>query len=160
MLHEECIALSYGLDTHIQRNTHTNKIYTEFEMCYQNLLKNISKIPETKLQQIKTKLLNICDKNAKIKLPYKNRKIVNELSKQNDIVIVKPDKGRDVVILENGKYTKKCFNILITTQVHKLNEDPTKKLERKVQNILSKIKSNLTINKYKQLYPSGSSPEK
>ena len=55
--HEECIALSYGLDTHIPRNTNTNKVYTEFEMFYQSLLKNISNIPETKLQQIKTKLL-------------------------------------------------------------------------------------------------------
>ena len=33
-------------------------------------------------------------------------------------------------------------------------------MERKVQNILRKIKSKLTINEYKQLYPSGSSPGK
>ena len=94
MSHEECIALSYGLDTHIPKNTNTNKIYTEFEMFYQNLLKNTSNIPETKLQQIKTKLLSTCDKYTKIKVPYKHRKIVNKLSKRNDIVILKADKGR------------------------------------------------------------------
>ena len=33
-------------------------------------------------------------------------------------------------------------------------------MERKVQNILRKIKSKLTINQYTQLYPSGSSPGK
>ena len=37
--HEEYIALSCGLYTHIPRSTNTNKICTEFEMFYQNLLK-------------------------------------------------------------------------------------------------------------------------
>ena len=119
--HEECIALSYGLDTHIPRNTNTNKIYTEFEMFYQSLLKNISNIPETKLQQIKTKLLRTCDKYTKIKVPYKHRKAVNELSKWNDIVILKADKGRGVVILDRGKYTKKCLDILNTMEIYKEN---------------------------------------
>ena len=32
--HEEYIALSYGLDTHIPSNTNTNKIYTEFKVFY------------------------------------------------------------------------------------------------------------------------------
>ena len=135
-------------------------MYTEFEMFYQNLLKNISNIPETKLQQIKTKLLSTCDKFAKIKVRYKHRKIVYELSKRNDIVILKADKGRGVVILDRRKYTKKCLAILNLTQFQKLNKDPTKTMERKVQNILRKINSKLTINEYKQLYSSGSSPGK
>ena len=160
MSHEECIALSYGLDTHIPMNTNANKIYTEFEMFYQNLLKNISNIPEAKLQQSKTKLPSACDKYAKTKAPYKHRKIVNELSKRNDIVILIADKGRGVIILDRGKCTKKCLDILNTTQFQKLNKDPMKTMERKVRNILRKIKSKLTINEYKQLYPSGSSPGK
>ena len=129
-------------------------------MFYQNLLKNISNIPETKLQQIKTKLLSTCDKYTKIKVPYKHRKIVNKLSKRNDIVILKADKGRGVVILVKGKYTKKCLEILNTTQFQNLNKNLTITMERKVQNILRKIKSKLTINQYTQLYPSGSSPGK
>ena len=39
---------------------------------------------------------------------YKHRKIVKELSKRNDIVILKADKGRGVVILDRRKCTKKC----------------------------------------------------
>ena len=118
-------------------------------MFYQNLRKNISSIPETKLQQIKTKLLSNCDKYAKIKVPYKHRKIVNELSKRNDIVILKADEGRGVVILDGRKYTKKSLDILNSTQFKKLNKDPTKITERKVQSMLRKIKSKLTINEYK-----------
>ena len=90
-------------------------------------------------------------------MPYKHRKVVNELSKWNDIVILKADKGRRVVILDRGKYTK-CLDILNTTQYQTLNKDPTKTMEWKVQNILQKIKSKLTINECKQLYPSVSSP--
>ena len=36
--------------------------------------------------------------------------------------------------------------------------DPTKSTEEKVQRTLRKIKSKLTIQEYKRLYPSGSSP--
>ena len=135
-------------------------MYTEFEFFYQNLLKNISNIPETKLQQIKTKLRSTCDKYTETKVPYKHRKIVNELSKQIDIVILKAVKGRSVVILDRGKYTKRCLNILNTTQFQKQNKDPMKTMMRKVWSILQKIKSKLTINEYKQLYPSGLSPGK
>ena len=78
----------------------------------------------------------------------------------NDIVILKDDKGKGVVTLDRRNYTKKYLDILNTTRFQKLNKDPAKKMERKVQNILWKIKSKLSINEYKQLYPSGSSPEK
>ena len=53
--------------------------YTEFEGFYQGLLKDNSDIPETELQLIKTKLRNTCEKYTKIKVPYKYRKIINEL---------------------------------------------------------------------------------
>ena len=45
-------------------------------------------------------------------------------------------------------------------QFKKLNLDPTKTTERKVQNALLKIKSKLSVNEYKRLYPIGSSPGK
>ena len=85
---DEYIALSYGLDMHIPNKASTNKIYTEFEMFSQSFLKNISSIPETKSKQIKTKLLSTCDKQ---------RKTVTVLSKRNNIVILKADKGRGVL---------------------------------------------------------------
>lgn len=42
----------------------------------------------------------------------------------------------------------------------KLNHDPTKVTERKVQNALCKIKWKLSINEYKRIYPTGSLLEK
>ena len=43
--------------------------------------------------------------------------------------------------------------MLNTNQFVKLNLDPTKTTERKVQKVLRKIKSKFSPNEYKQLYP-------
>ena len=89
-------------------------IYTEFEVFYQGLLKDIGNIPETELQLIKTKLRNTWEKYTKIKEPYKYRKIINELRKREDIAVLKADKGRDVVIMNRDKYHEKCLELLDT----------------------------------------------
>ena len=157
---EQYILLSYGLDTHIPSKANTNMIYTEFEVFYQGLLKGIGNIPETELQLIKTKLRNTWEKYTKIKEPYKYRKIINELRKREDIAVLKADKGRGIVIMNRDKYNEKCLELLDTEQFQKLNHDPTKTTERKVQNALRKIKSKLSINEYKRIYPASSSPGK
>ena len=93
-------------------------------------------------------------------MPYKYRKNINELIKREYIAVVKAYKGRGVVIMNRDKYHKKCLELLDTEQFQKLNHDPTKTTERKVQNTLCKIKSKLSINEYKRIYPTGSSPGK
>ena len=102
--YEQYIALPYVLDTHIPSRINANMIYTEFDILYQCLLKKIGNITETELQLIKTKLQNTCEKYTKIKVPYKYRKIVNELWKREDIAILKADKGKGVVIMNIDKY--------------------------------------------------------
>ena len=75
----EITALSYGLDTHIPTNTNSNTIATEFELFFQNLLRDISNIPESETSKIKTKLRNTCEKYSKVKVPYRDRfKIIKE----------------------------------------------------------------------------------
>ena len=91
-------------------------IYTEFEVFYQGLLKDIGNIPETELQLIKAKLRNTCEKDTKIKVPYKYRKIINELRKREAIAVLKADKGRSIVIMNSDKYHEKCFELLDTEQ--------------------------------------------
>ena len=145
---EQYILLSYGLDIHILSKANTNMIYTEFEVFYQGLLKDIGKIPKTELQLIKTKLRNPWEKYTKIKEPYKYRKIINKLRKREDIAVLKADKGRGIVIMNKDKYPEKCLELLDAEQFQKLNYDPTKTTERTVQNALRKIKSKLSINEY------------
>ena len=69
--------------------------------------------------------------------------------KRNDIVIMKKDKNRVVVIMKKSKYTEKGLAIPSTKQFQKLKLDPTKSTEVKVQRMVRKIKSKLTIPEYK-----------
>ena len=156
----EITALSYGLDTHILTNTNANTIATEFELFFQDLLRDISNIPECQLSKIKTKLRNTYKKYSKVKFPYKHRKIVLELSKNENIVTLKQDKGRGVVVMDKHKYIEKCMSFLTTKQSKQVDSDPTKTLESKVQRSLRKLKSKLSPYEYKKLYPTGSSPGK
>ena len=91
---EEMTALASGLDHHISTNINKNAIFTEFEQFFQNLLRDISHIPENELSRIKTKLRNTCAKYCNVKVPYKYRDIVSKLSKREDIVILKQDRKR------------------------------------------------------------------
>ena len=50
--------------------------------------------------------------------------------------------------------------MLNTKQFKKLDNDPTKTTERKIQRMLRKIKPKLSEHEYKVLYPSGTSPGK
>ena len=125
--HEELNALSYGLDHHIPTKANKNVVSKEFEHFFQNLLKDISSIPESELAQIKTKLRNSCEKYCNVKVPKHQKNVINNLMKSNDIVIIiKQDKGRGVVIMDKNKYTEKGLTILSMKQFQKLKLNPTK----------------------------------
>ena len=157
---EEITALFYGLDTHIPTNTDNNTIATEFELFSQNVLRDILDIPESEISKIETKLRNTCEKYSKVKVLYRHRKIVLELSKNKNIVILKQDKGRGVVVMDKHKYLEKCMSMLTTKHFKLVDSDPTKTLESKVQRSLRKLKSRLSTYEYKKLYPTGSCPGK
>ena len=93
-------------------------------------------MPETEISKIKTKLRNTCEKYCNIKVPYSQRKIISNLSKRDDIVIFKQDKGRWVMIMDKTKYAEKCLIMLSTKQFLNVETDPTKPLEIKIQRIL------------------------
>ena len=101
-----------------------------------------------------------CEKYSRINVPYKYRKIVNDLSRNKNIVIMKQDKRKGVVVMDRGKYFDKCLAMLNTEQFVQLQKDPTNSLERKVQRTLRKIKQKLPTDVYAKLYPTGSSPGK
>ena len=73
---------------------------------------------------------------------------------------MKQDNGRGVVVIDEHKYTEKCLEMLNTKQFSKISVDPTKKTEAKIQRVLRKVKSKLTIQENHRLYPAGSCPGK
>ena len=73
-----------------------------------------SHIPEVQLSQAKTKLRDACAKYCRMKIPHKHRKTIENVSKRDDVIIVKQDKGRRVVLMDKNKYTEKCMLFLNT----------------------------------------------
>ena len=134
--------------------------YTEFETYYQTIVHKLTNLPETEISHLKTKLRSVCEKYNTIKIVYKEKEIINRLSKNPRIIVLRQDHGRGIVIIDKGKYTEKCMKILNTKQFFKLQKDPTKNIEMKIQKAVRKIKNKLSPKEYLNIYPTGSSPGK
>ena len=83
---------------------------------------------------------------------------MEKLYKNPDIVILRQDKGRGVVILDKTVYISKGENFLGGPEFEKLSSDPTKTFQRQVQETLLGMKKKFTKKMYKKLYPSSSRP--
>ena len=62
--------------------------------------------------------------------------------------------------MDKTNYQEKCLALLNTNQFVKLNRDPTKQIKTKIQRVLRKNKTNISLQEYLHLYPTGSSPGK
>ena len=141
--------MPYGLDHHISSKTDPNLIYAEFESYFQTIKHKITNLPKIQISHLKTKLRNTSEQYNNINVPYKEKEIINKLKKNQNIMLLRQDKGRGIVIIDRNRYTNKCLNILNTEQFRKLGRDPTKLIEAKIQRAVRKIKSHLsnqTIN--------------
>ena len=63
------------------------------------------------------------------KVPNYQKRVVNNLSKREGIIIMKQDKDRGVIIMDKAKYTDKYLELLSEKQFQRLNFDPTKSTE-------------------------------
>ena len=82
---------SFRLDHHIPTKS-KDVANVEFEQFYQGLLRNLTHIPDNELTSLKAKLRSTCEKYSKINVPYKYKKVIDNLSKNKNIVILKQDK--------------------------------------------------------------------
>ena len=65
--------------------------------------------------------------------------MIDQLSRNKDLCILKQDKWRIVVLMDRTKYRNKSLEILETNQFIKFNHDPTKSVEGKIQRLLKKF---------------------
>ena len=93
-----------------------------------------------------------------VKIPFRYRQAIKRLSNNKNIVILKQDKGRGVVLLNRSKYIEKCLSIVNSNQFLQVDKDPTASIERKVQRTLRKRKYKITSLLYSKIYPTGPSP--
>ena len=91
----------------------------------------------------------------------RQHRVLRNLRKNKNIVIIKPDKGNGVVILDRKLYDNAIQEIISdTSKFEKLNEDPTLKREASLQRLLRKLKQKNVFNENEsdKSYPSGSAP--
>ena len=120
-----------------------SEIFTTFEKILCSFLNN-HKSEETK-SQIKARLSYLANSYFYNYKPspriLRQHRILRNLGKNKDIVIMKPDKGNGVVILDRKLYNNTIEEIISdTSRFEKLNEEPMLKREASLQRFLHKLK--------------------
>ena len=139
------------------------EILTTFEKIHYSLINNLES-EETK-NQIRAHLTYLANSYFYSYKPspriLRQRRVLRNLRKNKDIVVTKPDKGNEVVILDRKPYDNAIQEIISgTSKFEKLNEDPTLKREASLQRFLRKLKQKNVFNEnvYDKLHPSGCAP--
>ena len=161
---DEKDALKFGL-THSIFPPYINKtdIYASFESIYQSMKSHLN--DKSNDSKLKSELSHAAQLYVNSFQPsnkdIKTHKILKNLHKNKDIIILKPDKGNGVVILNKIDYVKGIYDIINDKNKFKeLNNDPTINREGKLQRFLRDLKKKGKIDKdaYNSIYPSGSQP--
>ena len=93
----------------------------------------------------------------------KKHRTLQTLKNNPNVMILKPDKGNGVVILDRNIYLDSCFNILNDKSKFKLlDNDPTLLREGRLKRFISQLKKKRSIdaNTYCYIFPKGSQPAK
>ena len=96
-------------------------------------------MPEHYTMALKTKLLHTCEKYSHVRVPCKYRTVIDNLRRNKDLVILKQDKGKNVVLLNRTVYIEKCLSIRNTQQFQQLDISPTAANENEIQRALREI---------------------
>ena len=91
----------------------------------------------------------------------KKLRVLKELKKNKNIVILKPDKGNGVAVLDRTDYDQGILKIINdTSKFRPIKEDPTLLREGRLQRLLRKLKKDchLANEVYENIYPKGSQP--
>ena len=100
MSNKEYTALSFGLDHHIPTKSKDVAREVKFQQFYQGLFTGLIHLPDNVLSLLKTKLRSTCEKYSQVNVPYKYKKVIDNLSKNKTILTLEQDKGRGIVILD------------------------------------------------------------
>ena len=93
----------------------------------------------------------------------KKQGILTKLRNNKDVVILRPDKGNDVVIVDKVMHKSNVYELLnYESEFKRLTSDPTKLGEGQLQRYLRKLnnKGYFDENVYDDIYPAGSLPSR
>lgn len=96
MAEDEYNDLGFRLDHRILARTNKNVINTEFVLYLQSINRLVNEVPDN--------LRNMCDIYNRIRVSYKFRKIVEQLSRNKSGMLFNQDKGRSVAVIDRKKH--------------------------------------------------------
>ena len=140
---------------------------TDIFACFESIFHSmagrlIDRKDENKLKADLSHITNFYVNSFKLSTKdIKTHEVLKSLRKNNDFVVLKPDNGNGVVILNRSDYTEGILNII--NDIHKFKEldsDPTIIREGKLEWFLLDRKRNGDIDKdiYSNIYRTGSQP--
>ena len=116
---------------------------------------NLKHLNADEKDKLKTKMRRSCENYYNVKNKEKVDEVIRRLTKNSDVVILKQDKGRGVVLLDKSKYIEKCMEHLNTANFKKLDKDNTNSIKEAIQKPLLKMKRTISEEEYHRIYPSG-----
>ena len=122
LMREELELLKYGLK-HPIHALQVNKmdILTTFDFIHHAMTKDLK--DEKQSGKVKTKISNLAHSYVDFYKPtlhaLKKHQILKRLAKNKDIVILRPDQGSGIVILNSDEYIKKLSDIISDTSKFK-----------------------------------------
>ena len=133
------------------KNVPTEDIITATELACKNL-------DGERAANLKSEITRAVKRRKKIKpnITVEEVRALQELRKNDSVMILPADKGRATVILDRSEYDSKITKILDDTKTYeKLSKDPTTTFKNKLINILKPWKKEESISKNlsRQLYP-------
>ena len=153
--------LTLSLDHYVAGKDRGMRTKAEFERFYQSILnstEHLNHLSERDRINLKAKFLETYNRYTSVRLPDDHVKVLNSLYRNKDIVILRQDKGRGVVILDKTLYVSKSEDFLNGTEFVELNEDPTKTFQGRVQRTLLEMKKCFSKQVYERIYPSSARP--
>ena len=163
-LEEELELLKNGLGFAIKPpKLNSSDILATFERIHWSLKTKLRNVEDHNL--LKNELAHLAQSYISSYRPtpcdLKKYHILKKIRNNQSIIILKPDKGNGVVIMDKQSYLNACYEIINDTSKFKpLSNDVTLLREARFQRFLRKLKRQGSINNdlYSKLYPTGSQP--
>ena len=140
-----------------------SQVFTTFELLHDDLKRHLW--DKTKANEVQNEIQHLATRYVNSFKPsmndLKTHKILKRLKHNKDIIILRPDKGNGVVVLDQVVYNKAMVDLLSdNSKFKKLEFDLTLRREGQLQRFLRKLKKNglLDCDIYREIYPTGSQP--
>ena len=152
--------LSFGIEP---KKLNKTDVFVTFEMIYRFYTANLKSADNE--GELKSNISNLANsyissyKPSKAQL--KKHRIIQNLRRNKNIAILKPDKGNAVVVIDRRIYDQEIMKLISDPgKFKKLKCDPTQTRQTKLQNLLLKLKKQglFSDDVYLKIYPAGSQP--